>query len=154
MNKAMIIGYVGRDPELRYMPNGDAVVNVSVATTERWKDKQSGETQERTEWHRCNIFGTRAEAFEKYVKKGHRIYIEGQLQTRKWTDKEGIERYTTEIRVRDFEFLQSKGSDRPPHPADDPGNVQPSGGQAPDPEPQGRPAQRSTPPDFDDDIPF
>lgn len=97
VNKAIIIGHLGRDPEVRYMPSGDAVANINVATTETWKDKE-GEKQEQTEWHRISMFGKTAEIAGEYLKKGAQVYIEGRLQTRKWTDKDGVERYTTEIR--------------------------------------------------------
>lgn len=161
MNKVMLIGHLGRDPEMRYMPNGDPVANFSVATSERWTDKQSGEKKERTEWARCNIFGKRAEAFCQYVKKGHRVYVEGKMQTRKYTDKSGVERYTTEIVVRDFEFLQPKGSSLPPHPADDPSYGRDARTRPAAPAASSEPHDDGAPPptepptgDFDDDIPF
>lgn len=96
VNNAIIIGALGRDPEVRYMPNGDAICNISVATSESWKDK-NGEKQERTEWHRVSMFGKLAEIAGEYLKKGASVYLEGKLQTRKWTDKDGAEKYTTEI---------------------------------------------------------
>jgi single-strand DNA-binding protein len=96
VNKSIIIGALGRDPEIRYMPNGDAICNISVATSESWKDK-NGEKQERTEWHRVSMFGKLAEIAVEYLKKGASVYLEGKLQTRKWTDKDGAEKYTTEI---------------------------------------------------------
>jgi len=96
VNKSIIIGALGRDPEIRYMPNGDAICNISVATSESWKDK-NGEKQERTEWHRVSMFGKLAEIAGEYLKKGASVYLEGKLQTRKWTDKDGAEKYTTEI---------------------------------------------------------
>lgn len=143
----MIIGNLGADPELRYAPSGDAVVSFSVATNKRWTDRDSGEKKERVEWHRCNAWGRAAETISQYMKKGSKIFIEGELQTRKWTDKEGVDRWTTEIRVFQFEFLDSaSGSGRPPHPADAP----PDEGRTRAPaEEQSKPQQ-----DFDDDIPF
>ena len=97
-NRATVLGYLGRDPEIRYLPSGEAVATLSVATTESWKDKDSGERQEATEWHRCVLFGKRAEVASQFLKKGSLVLIEGSLKTRKWADKEGVERYTTEIR--------------------------------------------------------
>lgn len=96
LNKVMLIGNLGRDPEIRYMPSGDAMASLNLATTDTWKDK-TGEKQERTEWHRIVMFGKQAEIAGEYLKKGSQIYIEGRLQTRKWTDKSNVERYTTEI---------------------------------------------------------
>jgi single-strand DNA-binding protein len=96
VNKVILVGNLGRDPEVRYMPSGDAMVNLSIATAENWKDK-NGDRQEKTEWHRVVMFGRLAEIAGEYLKKGSQAYIEGRLQTRKWTDKEGQEKYTTEI---------------------------------------------------------
>jgi len=107
VNKVILIGNLGRDPEVRYMPSGDAVANITIATTETWKDK-SGEKQEQTEWHRVAMFGKTAEIAGEYLKKGSQVYIEGKLQTRKWTDKEGQERYTTEIRADRMQMLGSR----------------------------------------------
>ena len=109
LNKVQIIGNIGQDPETKFLPSGDAVTNLSVATTDRWKDKQSGEQKERTEWHRIVFFGATAENISKYFSKGDPIYIEGSLQTRKWEDKEGKDRYTTEIKGREWQFLARKG---------------------------------------------
>jgi len=150
LNKAMVIGYLGADPDTRYMPSGEAVTTISVATTARWKDKTSGEQKERTEWHRCVAFGKRAETMAEFLRKGAQVYVEGELQTRKWTDKDDVERYSTEIRVFNFSFLDRKPSgDRPPHPADQ------------EKDQDGTPPQSRTdaddaapPGDFDDDIPF
>ena len=97
VNKVIIVGNVGRDPETRYMPSGDAVTNISVATTDRYKDKQSGEMKENTEWHRIAFFGKLAEIAGQYLKKGSQVYVEGRLRTRKWTDQSGQEKYSTEI---------------------------------------------------------
>ena len=100
------IGYMGADPELRYLPtDGSAVVNISVATTERWADKNTGQLQERTEWHRCVAFKRRAEVIGEYARKGSEVFCEGKARTRKWTDDKGIERYTTEYVLTDFQFL-------------------------------------------------
>jgi len=148
VNKVILVGNVGRDPETRYMPSGDAIVNLSLATTDQWKDK-NGEKQERTEWHRIVIFGKTAEIAGQYVRKGSQIYIEGRLQTRKWTDKEGQERYTTEIVADRMQMLGSRGGggdapmDREPPPA-------------PASEPRAAPARKSGTAfdDVDDDIPF
>jgi single-strand DNA-binding protein len=114
VNKAILIGNLGRDPEIRYMPNGDAVANMTLATTENWKDK-NGEKQEKTEWHRVSMFGKLAEIAGEYLKKGSPVYFEGRIQTRKWTDKEGQERYTTEIVADRMQMLGSRsgGSSRP-----------------------------------------
>ena len=120
VNKVILIGNLGRDPEVRYMPSGDAVANITIATTETWKDK-AGEKQEQTEWHRVAMFGKTAEIAGEYLKKGSQVYIEGKLQTRKWTDKEGQERYTTEIRADRMQMLGSRsgGSERMAPPDDD-----------------------------------
>ena len=120
INKVILIGNLGRDPEVRYMPSGDAVANITIATTETWKDK-AGEKQEQTEWHRVAMFGKTAEIAGEYLKKGSQVYIEGKLQTRKWTDKEGQERYTTEIRADRMQMLGSRsgGSERMAPPDED-----------------------------------
>jgi single-strand DNA-binding protein len=97
INKVILVGNLGQDPEVRYMPNGNAVANFSVATSENWKDKQTGETRDRTEWHRIVVFGKLAEIAGEYLKKGSQVYLEGQLQTRKWQDKSEQDRYTTEV---------------------------------------------------------
>ena len=108
VNKVILIGNLGRDPEVRYLPSGDAVANLNIATTEKWKDK-SGEQQEQTEWHRVAFFGRQAEICGEYLKKGSSVYIEGRLQTRKWTDKDGVERYSTEIRGDRMQMLGGRG---------------------------------------------
>ncbi len=107
LNKVMLIGNLGRDPEIRYMPSGDAIATLNLATTDTWKDK-GGEKQERTEWHRIIMFGKQAEIAGEYLKKGSQIYIEGRLQTRKWTDKSNVERYTTEIVADRMQMLGSR----------------------------------------------
>lgn len=125
VNKVILVGNLGNDPEVRYTPNGNAVANISVATSESWRDKQSGESQERTEWHRVVFFNRLAEIVGEYLRKGAKIYVEGALRTRKWTDKTGVERYTTEIIASEMQMLDSKGGNGadkamnaiPPHPA-------------------------------------
>ena len=108
VNKVIIIGNLGRDPETRYMPDGGAVTNVSIATTESWKDKTSGEKQEKTEWHRVAFFGKLAEIAGEYLKKGSQVYVEGRLQTRKWQDKDGNDKYSTEIVADRMQMLGSR----------------------------------------------
>jgi single-strand DNA-binding protein len=129
VNKVTIIGHLGADPETRSMPNGSAVTNVRIATSETWKDKQTGDWQERTEWHSVAFFGRLAEIASEYLRKGSPVYVEGKLQTRKWTDKDGVDRWSTQIVAREMQMLGQKreGSERPPTP----------------------PAEA-----FDDDIPF
>jgi len=117
INKVILVGNLGRDPEVRYSQAGDKIVNMSVATSERWKDKQSGEPREKTEWHRVVIFNERlADVAEKYLKKGSKVYIEGQLQSRKWTGKDGNERYTTEVVLQRYRgeltMLDGRGGGR------------------------------------------
>lgn len=109
LNKVMLIGNLGRDPEVRYTASGGAVANLAIATTDTWRDKQSGEQQERTEWHRVVMFGRLGEIAGEYLKKGAKIYVEGRLQTRKWQDQQGSERYTTEIVANDMQMLDSRG---------------------------------------------
>ena len=153
VNKVILIGNLGRDPETRYMTNGDAVTNLNIATTETWKDK-SGEKQEKTEWHRVVLFGRQAEIAGEYLKKGRSVYIEGRLQTRKYTDKEGVEKYATEIVGDRMQLLGSRegggggdtefaggGGRREAAPAGG-GSKSGSAGKAPAAD------------DFDDDIPF
>jgi single-strand DNA-binding protein len=107
VNKVILVGNLGRDPETRYMPDGGAITNFSIATTDQWKDK-SGEKQEKTEWHRISTFQRLAEIAGEYLKKGSQVYIEGRLQTRKWTDKDGVEKYTTEIIADKMQMLGSR----------------------------------------------
>jgi single-strand DNA-binding protein len=117
VNKVIIVGNLGRDPETRYMPDGGAIANISVATTDKWKDK-NGEMQEKTEWHRVAFFGKLAEIASEYLKKGSQVYVEGRLQTRKWQDKDGQDKYTTEIIANQMQMLGSRqgmgGGDRDP----------------------------------------
>jgi single-strand DNA-binding protein len=109
VNKVIIVGNLGADPETRAMPSGSTVANLRIATTENWKDRQSGENQERTEWHRVALFGRLAEVAAEYLRKGSQVYIEGSLRTRKWQDKQGNERYTTEIVANDMQMLGGRG---------------------------------------------
>ena len=109
VNKVILIGNLGQDPDVRYMPNGNAVANVSLATSESWKDKNTGETQEKTEWHRVVFFRRLAEIAGEYLKKGSKVYVEGRLQTRKWQDQSGQDRYTTEIIADQMQMLDSRG---------------------------------------------
>ncbi len=110
INKVILIGNLGQDPDVKYMPNGGAVANVTVATSESWKDKNTGEMQERTEWHRVVFFRRLAEIAGEYLKKGSKVYIEGKLQTRKWQDQSGNDRYTTEIIANEMQMLDSRGA--------------------------------------------
>ena len=109
INKVIIVGNVGQDPEVRYMPSGGAVTNISIATSESWKDKQSGEQTERTEWHRVVFFNRLGEIAGEYLKRGTKVYVEGSLRTRKWQDKDGNDRYTTEIVANEMQMLDRKG---------------------------------------------
>lgn len=153
VNKVILIGNLGQDPEVRYLPQGGAVTNITLATSESWRDKQSGEMKEKTEWHRVVVFGKLAEIAGEYLKKGSQVYIEGQLQTRKWQDQQGQERYSTEVVVNIGGSMQmlsgrSSGNDASP----------PAGSQKPQQQRTQRtqrpPAQSEPPMDFDDDIPF
>lgn len=152
VNKVILIGNLGRDPEVRYMPSGDAVANITIATTETWKDK-GGEKQEQTEWHRVAMFGKTAEIAGEYLKKGSQVYIEGKLQTRKWTDKEGQERYTTEIRADRMQMLGSRsgGSERMAPTEDDASPPRPASAPAKKPAGAGKSGNFD---DLEDDIPF
>lgn len=143
VNKVIIIGNLGEDPELKYMPNGDAVCNISIATSESWKDKNTGELKEVTEWHRVVAFRQLAEIIGKYLKKGSKIYIEGKLKTRKWQDKEGVDRYTTEIVADQMQMLDSRQD----------GGRQNNANQAPQ-RPQQQTPQATGNAGLDDDIPF
>ena len=159
VNKVIIVGNLGRDPETRYMPNGDAVTNVAVATTESWKDKNSGEKKEVTEWHRVTFYRKLAEIAGQYLKKGSSVYIEGRLQTRKWTDKDGVERYTTEIISDTMQMLGGRPGAGGGSAAmdDDYGSSAPASRPAAS-SGAARPAAASRPApnfsDMDDDIPF
>jgi len=144
VNKVILIGNLGRDPEVRYTPNGNPVASVPVATSETWKDKNTGEPQERTEWHRVVFFGRLAEIVGEYLKKGGRVYIEGSLRTRKWQDQSGQDRYTTEIVANEMQMLDSRNNGQGA-PAETPAASEgaPAGG-----------AQSSPDEGFEDDIPF
>ncbi|MCP3656210.1 single-stranded DNA-binding protein [Herbaspirillum sp.] len=173
VNKVIIVGNLGRDPETRYMPNGEAVTNIAVATTESWKDKNTGEKKELTEWHRITFYRKLAEIAGQYLKKGSQIYVEGRLQTRKWQDKEGVERYTTEIIADTMQMLGGRqgaggggGMDEGSYggggggggsygggaPRQSAGGGAAAGGGAPRQQPAQRPAPNFS--DMDDDIPF
>ncbi|MGC1062855.1 single-stranded DNA-binding protein [Pantoea agglomerans] len=153
VNRVILVGHLGQDPEVRYLPNGGAVANITLATSESWRDKQTGENKEVTEWHRVVLFGKLAEVAGEYLRKGSQVYIEGQLRTRKWQDQGGQERYTTEVTVNVGGTMQMLG-----------GKQEGGQGNRPQQNQQQRPQQQSgqsTPPanneppmDFDDDIPF
>ncbi|MDH3981265.1 MAG: single-stranded DNA-binding protein [Kiritimatiellaceae bacterium] len=140
INKVILIGNLGKDPEVRYSPNGGAIANITIATSESWKDKNTGEKVDKTEWHRVVFFRRLAEIVGEYLKKGSKVYIEGKLQTRKWQDSNGQDRYTTEVIANEMQMLDSRG-DAP----------KPEKPQQPVDYPKGEPAPMA---DFDDDIPF
>jgi len=140
INKVIIVGNLGADPETRYMPSGSAVTNLSVATSEQWKDKQSGEQKERTEWHKVAMFNRLAEISAEYLRKGSQVYIEGKLRTRKWQDRDGNDRWTTEIIADEMQMLGGRGGG---------GSAPMSSGSGPSSAPPQPPAD-----EFDDDIPF
>jgi single-strand DNA-binding protein len=142
VNKVILVGNLGKDPEIRYMPNGNAVANLTLATTESWKDKQTGDQQEKTEWHRIVMFRRLAEIAGEYLKKGSQVYIEGKLQTRKWQDNSGNDRYTTEIVADEMQMLGSRGGGSAGF-ADNSAPAKASAAVA-----------ATAPADFDDDIPF
>lgn len=144
VNKVILVGNLGQDPEVKYMPSGQAVCNISIATTESWNDKTSGEKVEKTEWHRVVFFRRLAEIAGEYLRKGSQVYIEGRLQTRKWQDQSGNDRYTTEIVANDMQMLGSKGGGVASMSSEPPSNLQP--------EPVSAGSTSSD--DFDDDIPF
>ena len=150
VNKVIIIGNLGQDPEVKYMPNGNAVANATVATSESWKDKNTGEQVDKTEWHRVVFFRRLAEIVGEYLKKGSKVYIEGKLQTRKWQDKNGADHWTTEVIANEMQMLDSRGGG-----SSDFNQSQGSSQGAP----QSAPSQSQAAPapvnnDFDDDIPF
>lgn len=146
VNRVTIIGNLGQDPEARYLPSGKAVTNLSVATSESWKDKESGDLQERTEWHRIVLFDRLAEIAAEYLKKGSKVYVEGKLATRKWKDKEGVDRYSTEIVARELQMLDSRRGDSEDHaPKSTKGSRAVAESARQDVDSEG---------DFDDDIPF
>ena len=177
VNKVILVGNLGQDPEVRYMPNGGAVANITLATSESWRDKQTGENKEITEWHRVVLFGKLAEVAGEYLRKGSQVYIEGQLRTRKWQDQGGQDRYTTEVVVNVGGTMQMLGGSQQGagaagapmgggqgggnnngwgQPQQPQGGNQFSGGAQSRPQPQSAPASNNNEPpmDFDDDIPF
>ncbi len=163
VNKVILVGNLGKDPEVRSMQSGDKVANLSVATSENWKDKSTGERKERTEWHRVSIFNKHlVDVAERYLRKGSKVYLEGQLETRKWTDNSGVEKYTTEVVLRPYRgeltMLDSKGDGAPAfndnggqsYDQSQPAAIPQGGGG------QAQPAAASAPPvdDMEDEIPF
>ncbi|EMG7549642.1 MULTISPECIES: single-stranded DNA-binding protein [Vibrio] len=176
INKVILVGNLGNDPEIRYMPNGGAVANITIATSDSWRDKATGEQREKTEWHRVVLFGKLAEVAGEYLRKGSQVYIEGQLQTRKWQDQSGQDRYSTEVVVQGFNGVmqmlggraqgggapmggqqqQQGGWGQPQQPAQQQYNVPQQQQQQPQQQaPQQSQQQYNEPPmDFDDDIPF
>lgn len=152
VNKVIIIGNLGRDPETRYMPDGGAITNISVATTDKWKDK-SGEMQEKTEWHRVAFFGKLAEIAGEYLKKGSQVYVEGRLQTRKWQDKDGQDKYSTEIVANVMQMLGSRQGMGGGARGGDGDAGEREGAARPASKPAGKPAGGKFE-DFEDDIPF
>ncbi|MCP1065653.1 single-stranded DNA-binding protein [Serratia symbiotica] len=168
INKVILVGNLGQDPEVRYMPNGGAVANITLATSESWRDKTTGEQKEKTEWHRVVLFGKVAEVAGEYLRKGSQVYIEGSLQTRRWTDQAGVEKYTTEVVVNiggTMQMLGGRQGGGAPAGGGQGGWGQTkllqsgnafSGGQQERPVPNNAPVASSNEPpiDFDDDIPF
>jgi single-strand DNA-binding protein len=168
VNKVILVGNLGRDPEVRTFPSGDRVANVTIATTDKWRDKQSNEMREATEWHRIQFNGRLAEIVEQYLRKGSQIYVEGSLRTRKYTDKDGIEKYTTEIRADQMQMLGSRQGMGGPSGDDDSFDSPPAnnyGQRAPAARPSPAPTRTMAAPapvarpasgfdDMDDDIPF
>ncbi|EDY2030066.1 single-stranded DNA-binding protein [Salmonella enterica] len=156
VNKVILMGNVGQDPEVRNMPNGDAVANLTIATSEVWNDKNTGEKKEQTEWHRVTFWRKSAEIIQQYVHKGDRLYVEGKLQTRKWTDQSGQDRYTTEIIAEEFQMLgsrQQQGGQQGGAPTHS-GGGKPRQQQQPRQQTQQGGGRNEPPMDFDDDIPF
>tara|TARA_R110002096_G_scaffold46751_6_gene125137 strand:- start:863 stop:1333 length:471 start_codon:yes stop_codon:yes gene_type:complete len=152
INKVIVVGNVGADPETRYMPSGSAVTNLTVATNESWKDKQTGEKKERTEWHRVAMFNRLAEIAAEYLRKGSQVYIEGKLRTRKWQDKDGNDRYTTEIIADEMQMLGGRGGSGGDFGGGSQGGSQ--GGSRGGSQGGGNAPPQPGPDDFDDDIPF
>ncbi len=152
VNKVILIGNLGRDPEVRYTANGGAVANLALATTDTWRDKQTGDRQERTEWHRVVMFGRLGEIAGEYLKKGAKVYIEGRLQTRKWQDQQGGDRYTTEIVANDMQMLDGRGGGT--EAFDESGKGPRAERTTSEPGPSASRSDDSTADDFDDDIPF
>lgn len=145
INKVIIVGNLGADPETRYMPSGDAVTNISVATSEGWKDKETGDMKEKTEWHRIVLFRRLGEIAGEYLKKGSKVYIEGKLQTRKWQDKDGNDKYSTEIVANEMQMLDSRGGSA---------DFDSDSGSSYSKPAAKKPAPAAIDDSFDDDIPF
>ncbi|WP_277207137.1 single-stranded DNA-binding protein [Vibrio misgurnus] len=166
VNKVILIGNLGQDPEVRYMPSGGAVANITIATSESWRDKTTGEQKEKTEWHRVTLYGKLAEVAGEYLRKGSQVYIEGQLQTRKWQDQNGQDRYSTDIVVQGYngimQMLGGRGQQGGMNPPAQQGNwgqpqqpvKQSQPIQQPAPQQYAQPQYNEPPIDFDDDIPF
>ncbi len=151
VNKVILVGNLGRDPEVRYSPSGMAIASASLATSRTWKDKQTGENQEKTEWHRLTFFGRLAEIVEKYLQKGSQIYVEGRLETNKWQDQQGQDRYTTQVIVTEMTMLGSRTERNYPSESDDESGLDKSSSRS---EPD-TPFDSSGPAEsLDDDIPF
>ncbi|HBS25801.1 MAG TPA: single-stranded DNA-binding protein [Gammaproteobacteria bacterium] len=153
LNKVMIIGNLGNDPDMRYTPDGTAVANLSIATSESWKDKNTGQQQEKTEWHRIVAFRRLAEIMDEYLRKGSKVYVEGKLQTRKWTDQQGQDRFTTEILADQMQMLNSRQNSQDEYPQQN----QPRQSNTQHPQNSASQSSRQSPAptmDFDDDIPF
>ena len=155
INKVILVGNIGLDPDVRYMPNGNAVTTLSLATSESWKDKQTGEKQERTEWHRVVCYNRLGEIAGEYIRKGSKLYVEGSLRTRKWQDQQGQDRYTTEIIASDIQMLDSKGGNAPQYNEAPPAAMQAHESSAAKPKATATPASAQDAFDeLDDDIPF
>ncbi|MGM8028565.1 single-stranded DNA-binding protein [Yersinia enterocolitica] len=149
VNKVILVGNLGQDPEVRYMPNGGAVASITLATSESWRDKATGEQKEKTEWHRIVLFGKLAEVAGEYLRKGSQVYIEGALQTRKWQDQSGQDRYTTEVVVNVGGTMQMLGSKQ-----GDSQGAQSQGRQGQKQQSSGKPTGQSEPPMFDEEPPY
>ncbi len=161
VNKVIIVGNLGKDPEVRSFPNGDRVANITIATTDKWKDKQTSEMKEATEWHRVVFNGRLAEIVEQYLRKGSQVYVEGSLRTRKWTDKDGVDKYTTEIRADQMQMLGSRQGMGAPGGDDDGAGGSGYSRPAPASRPAAQAPRAAAPAkstsgfdDMDDDIPF
>ncbi|MGH8480179.1 MAG: single-stranded DNA-binding protein [Gammaproteobacteria bacterium] len=150
INKVILVGNLGAEPEVRYMPSGQAVANVGLATSDSWRDKETGENQERTEWHRVVFFGKLAEIVKEYLHKGSQVYVEGRIRTRKWQDRDGHDRYTTEIVANDMQMLGGRGGAAPMERETPPAGE----AQSASPAPVSSGSETAGPPDLDDDIPF
>jgi single-strand DNA-binding protein len=148
VNKVILVGNLGADPDIKYMPSGSAIANVNLATSRSWKDKNSGEQRDQTEWHRVVFFDRLAEIVGEYLKKGSQVYVEGRLQTRKWQDKQGVDRYSTEIVAHEMQMLGSRGGEGASS-----ANFG-GGGQVREQASQAAPASAPPEPEFDDDVPF